>query len=114
MIVRDMPFEAEAVKQRLLHHPPLAHHGRISRAQRKESATAASIKRSSSTKSVGPISSQLAVETRHNQPAVRREGEAVDVIAIVAVGQQLFAGCAVEDAHAVVSAEPDGDAPPVG
>src|ERR1700729_4252731 len=26
MIVGDMPFEAEAAKQRLLHHPPLAHH----------------------------------------------------------------------------------------
>jgi transposase len=26
MIVGDMPLEAEAVEQRLLHHPPLAHH----------------------------------------------------------------------------------------
>src|SRR5277367_3484704 len=26
MTVRDMPLEAEAVEQRLLHHPPLAHH----------------------------------------------------------------------------------------
>ena len=26
MIVRDMPLKAEAVEQRLLHHPPLAHH----------------------------------------------------------------------------------------
>src|SRR6202042_274986 len=26
MTVRDMPLEAEAVKQRLLHHTPLAHH----------------------------------------------------------------------------------------
>src|SRR5277367_5446465 len=26
VIVRDMPLEAEAVEQRLLHHPPLAHH----------------------------------------------------------------------------------------
>ena len=26
MIVRDMPLEAEPVEQRLLHHPPLAHH----------------------------------------------------------------------------------------
>jgi hypothetical protein len=24
--VRDMPLQAEAIKQRLLHHPPLAHH----------------------------------------------------------------------------------------
>ena len=24
--IRDMPFEAEAVEQRLLHHPPSAHH----------------------------------------------------------------------------------------
>jgi hypothetical protein len=24
--VRDMPLKAEAVEQRLLHHPPLAHH----------------------------------------------------------------------------------------
>src|SRR5271170_5371279 len=27
VIVGDMPLEAEAVEQRLLHHPPLAHHG---------------------------------------------------------------------------------------
>ena len=26
VIVGDMPLEAEAVEQRLLHHPPLAHH----------------------------------------------------------------------------------------
>jgi hypothetical protein len=26
MIVRDMPLKTEAVEQRLLHHPPLAHH----------------------------------------------------------------------------------------
>ena len=26
MIVRDMPLKAEAVEQRLLHHPPFAHH----------------------------------------------------------------------------------------
>jgi hypothetical protein len=26
VIVGDVPLEAEAVKQRLLHHPPLAHH----------------------------------------------------------------------------------------
>ena len=26
MIVGDMPLKAEAVEQRLLHHPPLAHH----------------------------------------------------------------------------------------
>jgi hypothetical protein len=26
MIARDMPLKAEAVEQRLLHHPPLAHH----------------------------------------------------------------------------------------
>ena len=26
VIVRDMPFQAEAVEQRLLHHPPFAHH----------------------------------------------------------------------------------------
>ena len=25
VIVRDMPLEAEAVEQRLLHHPPLTH-----------------------------------------------------------------------------------------
>ena len=31
MIVRDAPLEAEAVAQRLLHHPPLAIIGRISR-----------------------------------------------------------------------------------
>ena len=30
VIVRDMPFEAEAVEQRLLHHPPFAHHRPIS------------------------------------------------------------------------------------
>jgi hypothetical protein len=27
MIVRDMTLKAEAVEQRLLHHPPFAHHG---------------------------------------------------------------------------------------
>jgi hypothetical protein len=27
VIVRDMALEAEAVEQRLLHHPPFAHHG---------------------------------------------------------------------------------------
>jgi hypothetical protein len=26
VIVRDAPLKAEAVEQRLLHHPPLAHH----------------------------------------------------------------------------------------
>ncbi len=26
VIIRDVPFQAEAVEQRLLHHPPLAHH----------------------------------------------------------------------------------------
>ena len=26
VIVRDVPLKAEAVEQRLLHHPPLAHH----------------------------------------------------------------------------------------
>jgi hypothetical protein len=26
VIVGDMPLKAEAVEQRLLHHPPLAHH----------------------------------------------------------------------------------------
>jgi hypothetical protein len=26
VIVRNMPLEAEAVEQRLLHHPPFAHH----------------------------------------------------------------------------------------
>ena len=26
MIVRDVPLEAELVEQRLLRHPPLAHH----------------------------------------------------------------------------------------
>jgi hypothetical protein len=26
VIVRDPPLQTEAVKQRLLHHPPLAHH----------------------------------------------------------------------------------------
>jgi hypothetical protein len=26
VIVGDVPLEAEAVEQRLLHHPPLAHH----------------------------------------------------------------------------------------
>ena len=31
VIVRDVPLEAEAVKQRLLHHPPLAHHRENSR-----------------------------------------------------------------------------------
>ena len=30
VIVGDMPLEAEAVEQRLLHHPPLAHHRPIS------------------------------------------------------------------------------------
>ena len=27
VIVRDMTLKAEAVEQRLLHHPPFAHHG---------------------------------------------------------------------------------------
>jgi hypothetical protein len=27
VIARDMTLKAEAVEQRLLHHPPLAHHG---------------------------------------------------------------------------------------
>ena len=27
VMVRNMPLEAEAVEQPLLHHPPLAHHG---------------------------------------------------------------------------------------
>jgi hypothetical protein len=27
VIARNMTLEAEAVEQRLLHHPPLAHHG---------------------------------------------------------------------------------------
>jgi hypothetical protein len=35
VIVRDMPLEAEAVEQRLLHHPPLAHHRRISSTKEK-------------------------------------------------------------------------------
>ena len=35
VIGRDMPLEAEAVEQRLLHHPPLAHHRRISSTQEK-------------------------------------------------------------------------------
>jgi hypothetical protein len=35
VIGRDMPLEAEAVEQRLLHHPPLAHHRRISSTKEK-------------------------------------------------------------------------------
>jgi hypothetical protein len=27
VVVRDMPLKAETVEQRLLHHPPFAHHG---------------------------------------------------------------------------------------
>ena len=33
--VRDMPLKAEAVEQRLLHHPPFPHHRRISSHQQK-------------------------------------------------------------------------------
>ena len=36
VIVRDMPFQAEAVKQRLLHHTPFAHHRPNLLPQRKE------------------------------------------------------------------------------
>jgi hypothetical protein len=35
VIGRDMPLEAEAVEQRLLPHPPLAHHRRISSTKEK-------------------------------------------------------------------------------
>src|ERR1700722_2442062 len=47
MIVGHMPLEAETVKQRLLHHPPLAHHRPT--LLRTESAISAAIKRSFST-----------------------------------------------------------------
>jgi hypothetical protein len=52
VIVGDVPLEAEAVKQRLLHHPPLAHHRpNLLPLNRRESAPATPIKRSFSTKS---------------------------------------------------------------
>jgi hypothetical protein len=35
VIVRDAPLQTEAVEQRLLHHPPFAHHRRISCTQQK-------------------------------------------------------------------------------
>jgi hypothetical protein len=35
VIGRDMPLDAEAVEQRLLHPPPLAHHRRISSTKEK-------------------------------------------------------------------------------
>jgi hypothetical protein len=48
---RGMPFEAEAVEQRLLHHPPLPSSTESPLTRRRESATDASIKRSFSTQS---------------------------------------------------------------
>ena len=50
MIVRDMPLKAEAVEQRLLHHPPLAHHRpNLPHPAKKISARAPRSKRSFST-----------------------------------------------------------------
>src|SRR5580658_10096839 len=50
VIVRDTPLQTEAVKQRLLHHPPFAHHRpNLLPPGRRESATGAPIKQSFST-----------------------------------------------------------------
>lgn len=56
----------------------------------------------------------MAVYARGDQRAVEREGEAPDGVAVVAIGQQLRAGRAVENTHAVLAPQSDGDATPVG
>jgi hypothetical protein len=71
MIVRDMPLKAEAVEQRLLHHPPLAHHRpNLLRPGEEKSAPGARIKQSFSTQSVDPSRPECA-KSGHFAPTWR-------------------------------------------
>ncbi len=73
VIVRDMALKAEAVEQRLLHHPPLAHHRpNLPLLSRTESAAGAAIKRvfqrNTSTPAVS-FAQIAAVHRRHRRRA---------------------------------------------
>src|SRR5271157_5750996 len=71
MIVRDMPLESEALEQRLLHHPPRAHHRpNLLNPTRREPVISAPIKQSFSTQFVdtrGLLRADIVEEVGGNQ-----------------------------------------------